>query len=226
MLCTVHCVRVVWGRYEAGQSMFDLSKILSPTEYEGVEPPPPEAPPELDSLHALVTRTRRRAGGGGAGGRSGSSELRGGVQGIGVPEDELLVVSCGGRFELPPERCAALERRYVALLRRVRSAMADRYDEHVAYESRLSRMCKEHLGVAQHVAKRRALLSVFTEKELKKWFESSGFNSPDFNKTEERQRARKARDEKLARLQLHLQRVHYELELSTAQRCRGWTPQT
>ena len=38
--------------------------------------------------------------------------------------------------------------------------------------------------------------------------------------------ARGTRSETLARLQSHLQRLNYELQMGVAQRCRGWTPQT
>ena len=97
---------------------------------------------------------------------------------IGLPEDELLSVSCGGRFEVVPERCAVLERRQVALLQRVRGEMKHAYDEHVAYEARLRRMCEQHGAMVQYVPKRRGMLSVYTEKELKRWFESRSASHP------------------------------------------------
>ena len=82
-------------------------------------------------------------------------------------------------------------------------------DEHVAYEERLARMIRQYPHVSQFVDKRRQMLSVYTEKELKKWFETSGYGSPDLKKTDERQAARKTRDEEICRLQFHLQRLKY-----------------
>jgi phosphoketolase len=71
-----------------------------------------------------------------------------------------------------------------------------------------------------------SLLGRFTEKELRKWFESSGFNSPPLAKTDERHALRRTRDETLWKLQLELQQAQFEFDLEIAQRCRGWTPQT
>ena len=48
----------------------------------------------------------------------------------------------------------------------------------------------------------------------------------DLKKTDERKAERKTRDDSLARLQSHLQRLWFELQMGVAQRCRGWTPQT
>ena len=70
------------------------------------------------------------------------------------------------------------------------------------------------------------MLSVFTEKELHKWFESQGYQSPPLNKTDERRAARERHYDRICRLQLMLQRMQYQLELNVAQRCRGWTPDT
>ena len=153
-------------------------------------------------------------------------EARGSLQVVGLPEDEILAVACGGRLELPPERCALLEKRCVRLLDRVRSIMVEQYDEHCAFEVRLEKCVSEHPSVKPFVEKRRNMLSLYTEKELKRWFESSGYTSPDLHKTDEREAARGTRSETLARLQSHLQRLNYELQMGVAQRCRGWTPQT
>lgn len=70
------------------------------------------------------------------------------------------------------------------------------------------------------------MLSVFTDKELKRWFESSGYSSPDLNKTDERQKARKQRAEETFKLQFHLRQMLHALDLSVAQRCRGWSSAT
>ena len=178
--------------YEAGANVFDLSKIISPAAYHGVAPPPPEPPRELAHVHAVCLRARKGARG---------------IQAIGLPEDDVLIVSCGGRFEVPPDRCALLERRQVGLLRRIRATMQETYDEHAEFEANLARLRREHPAVDQYVDKRRSMLSVFTPKELKRWFESSGYNSPELRKTDERHAARRTRAEGLARLQYHLQRV-------------------
>ena len=74
----------------------------------------------------------------------------------------------------------------------------------------------------QYVDKRLNTLCLYTEKELKKWFSSSGYDQPNLNDTDERKKARRLRDESLARLQLYAQRGHYELMLGVAQRCTGW----
>ena len=46
---------------------------------------------------------------------------------------------------------------------------------------------------------------------------------PSLNKTDERQKSRRMRDEGVARLQVHMQRLHYQLMLGVAQRVTGWT---
>ena len=70
------------------------------------------------------------------------------------------------------------------------------------------------------------MLSVYTPKELRSWFISSGYTMVDAGKEAERQEVRRTQEEELARLQAALQRLRYELELAVAQRCRGWTPHT
>jgi hypothetical protein len=114
----------------------------------------------------------------------------------------------------------------VRLLDRVRAIMTEAYDEHTAFELRLERCASERPEMRQFIDKRRNVLSVYTEKELKSWFASSGYTMVDLKKTDERSASRKTRDEELARLQFHLQRLWYELQYGVAQRCRGWTPQT
>lgn len=138
----------------------------------------------------------------------------------------MLIVACGGRFEVAPERCALLERRYVRLLDRVRVLMAERHAEHALFERRLAALCREYSSMTANVDKRLFNLSVYTERELKGWFMSSGFTSPDLNKIDERQAARATRAEELARLQSHLQRLRWEVDFAVAQRCRGWAPGT
>ena len=130
------------------------------------------------------------------------------------------------RFEVPPERCALLERRCVQLLDRVRGMMDERYRAHVAFERRLEEGCQRRADMRQHVGKRRNALSLYTATELQRWFESSGYTMPDLRKTEEREAARTTHDETCAKLQSHLQRLTHEFQLGVAQRCRGWTPQT
>ena len=110
-------------------------------------------------------------------------------------------VPAGGRLELPPERCALLEKSYVKMYDRVRGMMADAYDEHVAFEERLARLSKQRPGMDQYIPKRRNQLSLYTEQELKRWFESSGYTMADLNKTDERQAARETRSAQCARLQ-------------------------
>ena len=70
------------------------------------------------------------------------------------------------------------------------------------------------------------MLSVFTEKELDKWFESQGYNSPPLSKTDERQAAKQLQLERVWKLLAMLQGMQFEQDLSIAQRCRGWTPDT
>ena len=57
------------------------------------------------------------------------------------------------KVELPPERCALLEKRCVRLLDRVRSIMVEQYDEHCAFEVRLEKCCSEHPSVKPFVEK-------------------------------------------------------------------------
>ena len=70
------------------------------------------------------------------------------------------------------------------------------------------------------------MLSVFTDKELRKWFETSGYSSPPLNKTDERRAARNEQNDRLCKLQYMLQQMQHGLELTIARRCRGWTPDT
>ena len=85
-------------------NIFDLSKIANPTKYTPPTMPPPPSPSELRHAMDACVRAGRRRGGG----------ARGGVSVVGLPQDELLVVACGGRFEISPDRCALLESRYVS----------------------------------------------------------------------------------------------------------------
>jgi len=202
--------------YEAGENLFDFGKIVNPGVYVPPSRPPPPPPDELTHLHDLCLASRPR----------GTLAQRNGVSVIGLPEDEVLGETCGGRFESPPEGCALLGRPQVALLRRMSTLMNEAYEEHTAYEMRLNKMMREHPAVNQYVEKRRAMLSVFTDKELKRWFESSGYSSPDLNKTDERQKARKQRAEETFKLQFHLRQMLHALDLSVAQRCRGWSSAT
>lgn len=70
------------------------------------------------------------------------------------------------------------------------------------------------------------MLSVFTEKELRKWFESQGYQSPDLKKTDERRAARARQQDRVSKMLWMLQRMGFERDLAIAQRCRGWTPDT
>ena len=202
--------------YEAGANLFDFSKILNPTKYEGACAPPKPPPPELRHAMDVCTRTRPKGGG------KGTFSI--GV--IGLPEDEMLVVACGGRFELPPERCALLERRYVRLLDRVRDIMSEIYQEHLLFKTRVAALNVEYPGMSQHMDKRLFNLSVYTERELRTWFSSGGYTTPNLGKTDERQIARNTRTEELHRLQSHLQRLRWEADMAVAQRCRGWAAGT
>ena len=104
--------------------------------------------------------------------------------------------------------------------------MGEAYDAHTAFEARLERLCTQHPSMRQHVHKRRQVLSVYTDKELTRWFETSGYSMPELRKTDERLASRRTRADELARLQSLLQRTRFETEMAVAQRCRGWTPQT
>ena len=224
--------------YEAGDSIFDLSRLLHQGQYVRPREPPPPPPPELEHLQGVCLRAGRRrkagggsaaeewgrdGGGGGGRGRRGGLGSGGGMQVLGLGEDEVLVVSGGGRFESAPERSALLEQRLVALLRRARGTMAEAYDEISGFEVLLHACKREHPQMNQYVDKRLPTLCLYTDKELKKWFASSGYDMPSYNKTDERQKSRRLRDEGVARLQLHMQRLHYQLMLGVAQRCTGWS---
>ena len=147
--------------FEAGDNILDLGKILRPKEYHAPPPPPPPPPTELKHLHELCLSCRR-------------SRRRDGALVIGIPEDAVLCFSGGGRFETPPERCAILERRQLKLLRVVREEMAGMHTAHADYEARLEELCRQHSHIRQFVGRRRDMLSVYSNKELKEWFESGG----------------------------------------------------
>jgi hypothetical protein len=49
----------------------------------------------------------------------------------------------------------------VLLLSRVRALMAEAHAEHVAYETRLYQLMQQYPSVAQHVEKRRGMLSAY-----------------------------------------------------------------
>ena len=129
--------------YEAGDNIFDFSKILDHGVYTRQRPPPPEPPPELRHVQDLCMRASR----GGKGSSQGSSKHggkrggnkrggEGGMQAIGLAEDEVLSVSCGGRFEVAPERSAVLESRLISLTRCIRTSMAEAYEETAGFEVR------------------------------------------------------------------------------------------
>lgn len=217
--------------YEAGSNIFDLSKVLNYGTYVRPRQPPRPPPPELVHVQDVCLRTSRRrrmaSDGGekrGGGGNRQEGGIDTGLQVIGLGEDEVLVVSGGGRFESAPERSALLERRVVALLRRVRWAMEQAFEETSWFESRLHALRVQYSHMNQHVDKRLPRLCLYTEKELKKWFSSGGYEQPSLNKTDEREKARRLRDEGVARLQVYMQRFHHQLMLSVAQRCTGWSP--
>ena len=211
--------------YEAGGNIFDFSKILDQGVYTRQRPPPAEPPTELRHVQNLCMRASKggkhggKHGGNRDGNRGDQRGGRGGMQAIGLAEDEVLTVSCGGRFETAPERSALLESRLIALTRRIRNSMNEAYEETAGFEVRLSKLRVEFSAMNQYVDKRLPTLCLYTEKELRKWFQSSGYDSPNLNKTDELKKARRLRDESLARLQLYAQRRHYELMLSVAQRC-------
>ena len=195
---------------------FDFDLLLKPRPYETPPRPPPLPPPELQHLHAIC---RRRLKGVKAHGAY--------IDGVGLTEDvQLCLGGGGGRFEAPPERCALVDRRMSRLVEMVRDEMGAAWEAHLLYQGRLAALCTAHPHMRQFVDKRVEMLSVFTEKELKQWFESGGYNSPKLDKTDERKAALNRQHERLCKLKYMLKTWQHELDLTIAQRCRGWTSDT
>ena len=145
-----------------------------------------------------------------------------GVHAVGVAVDEMVGVSRGGRFELPPVRCAVLERRAVALLRKLRAEMGEARNEHELYMARLNSLRREFSHVSQFVDSRLDMLSVFTEKELRKWFSSGGFSSPDLRVTDGSQQQGQGHEAPLDEAEERLARgsaVAAELRARLSARC-------
>ena len=94
------------------------------------------------------------------------------------------------------------------------------------FESLLEELCDQHGNMRQYVDRRKSTLLQYTERELRKWFQSSGLESPDLGKIDERKASAMHRKDRLAYMQARLVEETERVELAVARRCRGWTAAT
>ena len=138
--------------------------------------PPPPFSSELDELQRLCGRLR--------------APPHGGLHAVGLAQDCALLLSGGARFAQLPVGCALLERRHARAMRRWGVARRREADEEARLGARLEREASRVPLMRRYVEPRAETLALHTDKELRRWFESSGHSSPSLDELDERRRAR------------------------------------